>query len=287
MPVYRDYDQEALDAQYNNRAAVPDFARWTERWPVVSAQVRRQLSGRIDIPYGDGAAERLDIFPAKGSDTPILIFIHGGFWRALDKSMFSFVASGYVRAGIGVVAIGYPLVPSVALDALSDSVRRAVGWVYRHGKSFGGDPARIHLSGHSAGGHLTAMMLSTDWAARGLPADVVKGGAAISGIYDLEPIRLCYLNADVRLDAAMVRRNSPLLLVPERAGPLILSVGGRETDEFLRQQEVYAEAWHGAGLPLEIVPMPHEQHFSILDRFADPHNRLFGAVRRQILGEHP
>jgi len=287
MPVYRDYDQEALDAHYNNRAAVPDFARWTERWPVASAEVRRHLSGRIDVPYGDGAAERLDIFPAKGSDTPILIFIHGGFWRALDKSMFSFVAAGYVRAGISVVAIGYPLAPSVTLDAITDSTRRAVGWVYRHGKSFGGDPARIHLSGHSAGGHLTAMMLSTDWAARGLPADVVKGGAAISGIYDLEPIRLCYLNADVRLDAAMVLRNSPLLLVPERAGPLILSVGGRETDEFLRQQEVYAEAWHGAGLPLEIVPMPHEQHFSILDRFADPHNRLFGAVRRQILGPYP
>ena len=284
MPIYRDYDQEALDAQYNNRAAVPDFARWTERWPADSAAARSRLAARLDLAYGEHAAERLDVFPAAGGATPILVYIHGGFWRAMDKSIYSFVASAYVEAGISVVAVGYPLVPSVTLDALTESVRRAVGWVHRHGTSFGGDPARIHVAGHSAGGHLAAMMLSSDWTARGLPGDLVKGGTAVSGVYDLEPIRLCYLNADLRLDPEMARRNSPLELVPETGAPLILAVGGRETDEFRRQQEVYAEAWHGAGLPLEIVSLPQDQHFSILDRFAEAKSPLFRAVGRQILG---
>ena len=148
-------------------------------------------------------------------------------------------------------------------------------------------PARIHVSGHSAGGHLTALMVSSDWAALGLPADLLKGGCAVSGIYDLEPIRLCYLNADVRLDAAMAARNSPLALVPRAAPPLILTVGGRETDEFRRQQAVYAEAWQAAGLPLEIVALPEDQHFSILDRFATAGSPLFAALERQILGARP
>ncbi|MFI4988275.1 MAG: alpha/beta hydrolase [Alphaproteobacteria bacterium] len=282
MPVYRDYDQAELDAQYNNRAAVPGYARWSERWPVASAEARQHLAGRLDVPYGAAAAERLDIFPAARPQSPVLLFIHGGYWRANDKSSFSFVASGYVEAGVSVVAVGYPLAPRVTLDALTESIRRAVGWVHRNAGSFGADPARIHVSGHSAGGHLTAMMLSTEWTARGLPGDVVKGGAAISGIYDLEPIRLSYLNADVRLDAAMAERNSPLLLVPDKAAALILTVGGRETDEFRRQQEIYGEAWHGAGLPLELVPMPEDQHFSILDAFAAPASPLFSAVLRQI-----
>jgi arylformamidase len=282
MHVFRNYDQAQLDAQYNNRAAVPDFARWTERWPVESAAIRTRLKGRIDVPYGSGERQTLDIFPAAGSRNPVLIYIHGGFWRALSKSDFSFVAEPYVAKGIAVAMVGYPLTPTVTLDELVESVRQAVTWTCRNAASFGGDPARIHVTGHSAGGHLTAMMMSTDWAARGMPADLVKSGCAISGIYELEPIRLCYLNADVRLTEAMVPRNSPVELIPERANPLILTVGGQETDEFLRQQEVYAEAWHGAGLPLEIVPMPKAQHFSILDGFTDPDNPLFQAVVRQI-----
>jgi arylformamidase len=284
MPVYRDYDQAQLDAQYNNRAAVPDHIRWIERWPKASAEARARLSGRLDVPYGRGDRQKLDIFPAQGALRPILVFIHGGYWRALGKEDFSWVASGYVQAGITFVAVGYPLCPTVTLDELTESVREAVGWVYRNAAAFGGDPARIHVSGHSAGGHLTAMMLSTDWAARALPAAAVKGGCAISGIYDLEPIRLSFLNADVGLTPGMAQRNSPIRALPADAAPLILTVGGRETNEFRRQQQLYGDAWRSAGLPLEIVPAPDDQHFSIVDRFADPGHALFRAVRRQISG---
>jgi arylformamidase len=284
MAVYRSYDQAQLDAQYNNRAAVPEHPRWTERWPRAAAEARAALEGRLDIAYGSGPRETLDIFPAGESPAPVLAFIHGGFWRALDKSQFSFIAPTWVARGVAVAMIEYPLAPAATLDAIVESVRTAMGWLHRNAASFGGDAARLHVAGHSAGGHLTAMMLSTDWPARGLPADLVKSGCAISGIYDLEPIRLCYLNHDVRLDAAMAQRNSPLALVPARAAPLMLAVGGKETEEFLRQQEVYAEAWHGKGLPLALVPIPEDQHFSILDGLADPASPLFRALARQILG---
>jgi len=284
MLVYRNLKQAQLDAQYNNRAAVPDHAHWTDRWPAASRKARVGLGGRIDVPYGPGERQKLDIFPAAGTRRPILIFIHGGYWRSLSKNEFSWIAPAYVQAGIAVVMVGYPLCPTVTLDDLTENVREAIGWVYRNAESFGGNPARIHVSGHSAGGHLTAMMLSTDWSTRGMPADPLKGGTAISGIYDLEPIRLCFLNDDVRLTSEMARRNSPIHLVPKQAAPLILAVGGRETDEFLRQQEIYGDAWHGAGLPLDIVPMRADQHFSIVDGFADPSNPLFRRVCRQILG---
>lgn len=284
MPVYRSYDQAQLDAQYNNRAAVPDHARWLERWPRASAEARARLGGRLDVPYGVGERHKLDIFPTTGKRTAVLAFIHGGYWRAFDKGDFSLVAPAFVQAGISVAAISYPLAPVATLDEITESARQALAWLFRNAASFGGDPARLFVAGHSAGGHLTAMMMSTDWAARGLPADLVKGGSAISGIYDLEPIRLCYLNQDIRLSAEMVPRNSPLRVLPKKAGPLILAVGGKETDEFRRQQATFAEAWRGAGLPLEIVPMPEDQHFSILDGFADPTSPLFQAVKRQILG---
>lgn len=288
MTVYRNYDQAALDAQYNNMAAVPNHARWTDRWPAASAAARQRLGTKLDVPYGPGERLKLDIFKAAGDKPPVLAFIHGGYWRARSKEDFSFVVSEYVQAGITTVMVGYPLCPTVTLDQLTECVRNAIGWIYKNAPSFGGDPARIHVAGHSAGGHLTAMMLSTDWRARGLPADVVKGGCAISGIYDLEPIRLCYLNADIRLTPEMAARQSPLEQIPASSGPLILTVGGKETNEFLRQQEVYADAWHGAGLPLDIVPMPDDQHFSIVDGFANPANPLFRALLDQILrdGRH-
>lgn len=288
MPVYRGYDQAQLDAQYDNLRAVPDHGRWTERWPVASAEARAALGGRLDVPYGPGERERFDIFPAQSSLTgaraPVMIFIHGGYWRSRSKSDFSFIAPAYVREGIAVAMMGYPLAPAASLDEIVESARQGVAWVYRNAASFGGDPARLHVAGYSSGGHLTTMTMSTAWEARGLPADLVKGGCALGGLYDLEPIRLSYLNADLHLDAASVLRNSPLHLVPRRAGPLILAAGGDETDEFRRQQEIYAKAWRGAGLPLAILPLPGRQHYSILDEFADPARPLFQAVRQQILG---
>lgn len=284
MLVYRDYDQAQLDAQYDNGIAVPDRARWTDRWPVGSSEARARLGGKLDVPYGTRDREKLDIFPAAESRAPVLMFVHGGYWKMRSKSEFSFIAPAYVAAGISVVMVGYPLAPAARLDEITESVRRAVVWAYRNAASFGGDSERIHISGYSSGGHLTGMAMATDWAAHGLPVDVVKSACAVSGVYDLEPFRLCSLNAEVGVTKEIVERMSPLHLIPRKSGPLILTVGGRETDEFRRQTQSYADVWHRAGLPLEIVPMPEDNHYSIMDGFADATNPLFRAVVRQIFG---
>ncbi|HLJ19386.1 MAG TPA: alpha/beta hydrolase, partial [Stellaceae bacterium] len=170
--------------------------------------------------------------------------------------------------------------------------RAAVAWLHRNARDYGIDAARIHVAGHSAGGHLTAMMLATDWAPLGLDRNPVRGACAISGLYDLEPIRLCYLNDVLSLEAAEAARNSPLHHLPKQSPPLILSVGTGETDEFLRQQAEFATAWRAAGLPLEMADQPGDHHFSVIDRLGQPNSPLHRAVMRQIsssfsVGEEP
>ena len=282
--IYRGYDQAGLDAQYFLRGRVTDFQSYFDDYAARSAKIRQSLPCRLDVSYGTAPGERLDIFPAAQPGAPVHCFIHGGYWQAMDKSDFDFVAEGLVPFGAAVAVINYALAPSVGMDEIVRQNRAALAWVWRHAASFGGDPARIYVSGHSAGGHLTAMMLSTDWpkVAADLPADLVKGGCAISGLYDLEPIRLCYLNEKLQMDAAVAARNSPILHVPSRAGSLMLCVGGAETDEFLRQQAAYAEAWRARRLPLEIVAAPGLHHFSVVDELARPAGALNQAVRRQM-----
>jgi len=277
VTVFRDYDQAGLDAQYNNRAAVPDHPIYLERWARESAQARETLPCHLDLAYGTGAREWLDVFPAgHGKAAPALVFIHGGYWKALDKSDFSYPATTLVEAGIAYVALGYPLAPAAGMDEIVASVRRALAWLWREGSGHGVDPARLVVSGHSAGGHLTAMMLATDWAAVAddLPADLVKGGLSISGLYDLEPVRLSYHNVELRLDAQAVRRNSPLRHLPVAAAPLALVVGAKETDEFRRQQQEFLAAWRARGLEGSGAEFPGRNHFSIIDGLSDPASPL-------------
>src|SRR6185295_14458485 len=228
-PVFREYDQQALDAEYNNREKVKDSADWLSRYAIASAETRAALECRLDLVYGPHPGERLDVFPARGPSAPVHVFVHGGYWQRLDKSDSSFVARGLQPSGMAVVVINYALIPTVDMDELVRQCRASIVWVHRHAASFGGDPNRIFVSGHSAGGHLAAMLMSTDWSAfAGLPADVVKAGCGISGLYDLEPIRLSYLNETLGLTMETARRNSPVHLVPASAGPLLLPVGALE-----------------------------------------------------------
>jgi arylformamidase len=282
-PIFRTYDRAALDREYNNRGKVADFADYLARYPRESEATRRQLAGRLDVAYGPSPTETLDIFPAAGSGpAPVNVFIHGGYWMALDKRDFSFVARGLQPAGAAVVVINYALVPSVHMDELVRQCRAAVAWVHGNARSFGGDPDRIFVSGHSAGGHLTAMCLATDWASFGAPAGVVKGGSGISGLYDLEPIRLCYLNDTLKLDAETARRNSPTLLRPTSRAPLMLPVGGLEGPEYHRQTEELAAGWRKHGAACEVVDMPGIQHFSIVSQLEAPASELSRAIHRQM-----
>ena len=282
-PVFRDYDQKALDAEYNNRVKVKNAMDWMARAGGESARTRAELPLRFDVPYGAHHAERLDIFPAtRPGPAPVHVFIHGGYWQRMDKADFSFVARGLGPAGAATVVINYGLVPSIDLDTLVRQCRAAVAWVHRHAIEWGGDPGRISISGHSAGGHLVAMLLATDWPALGVPSDVVKSGCAISGLYDLEPIRLCYLNQVLALTPEVAQRNSPVLLAPSRATPLILAVGGAEGPEYHRQTDALAAAWRARGVPIEVMDLPGHDHFSIVAELESPFSSLARAIQTQM-----
>jgi arylformamidase len=281
--IFRGYDRQALDREYNNRAKVASSADYLARYPRESEATRRALASRLDVPYGPSPAETLDIFPAAGpGPAPVNVFIHGGYWMALDKRDFSFVARAFQPAGVATVVVNYALIPSVDMDELVRQCRAAVAWVHRHAASFGGDPDRLFVSGHSAGGHLTAMCLATDWRAFGAPPDAVKGGAGVSGLYDLEPIRLCYLNDTLKLDAVVARRNSPVHLAPTSRAPLLLPVGGLEGPEYHRQSDDLAAAWRRHGVACEVLDMAGIDHFSIIGQLEDPASELGRAILGQM-----
>ena len=282
-PVFRDYDQKALDAEYNNRTKVKDAMEWVARFGAESARARAELPLRFDVPYGDHHAERLDVFPAaRPGPAPVHVFVHGGYWQRMDKADFSFVARGLRPAGAVTVIVNYGLVPSIEFDELVRQCRAAVAWVHRHAREWGGDPDRISVSGHSAGGHLVAMLLATDWAEFGAPADIVKAGCAISGLYDLEPIRLCYLNEVLNLTPEVARRNSPVHLAPARPTPLILALGGTEGAEYHRQAGDLAFAWRAHGVPIEVMDLAGHDHFSIVAELESPFSPLARAIQGQL-----
>jgi arylformamidase len=281
---YKEYDRHYLDAQYNLRAVVPTFQEHFDRWDVRSEETRGRYQCDLDIPYSSGPLECLDIFPSGKPNSPVMVFIHGGYWQGSDKSQFSFLAEGFVPIGINFVAANYSLAPDAGMDEIVSQNRNALRWVWQHAAEFGSDPDKIFASGHSAGGHLTAMLASTDWPdfGAGLPPNLVKGICCISGIFDLEPIRSCYLNDVLKMNEDVSRHNSPIRNLPKVKIPLILSVGGLETDAFQQQSEHYAARWRSKGLPLEEIAMPGFHHFNVVDELANPASPLNGAVIRQI-----
>jgi arylformamidase len=274
---------DRLDAEYNARLRVADYARFLEQWARESAIARERSSRRLDIAYGDGPAETLDLFPSTRDRAPVLVFVHGGFWRALDKSDFSFVAPVFARAGALVVVPNYALAPTVTVETITLQVARAVAWTWRHAALYGGDPARIVVAGHSAGGHLAAMMVACRWPelAPDLPPRVLSGGLSVSGLFDLEPLaRAPFLRDDIALDAAGVRRLSPARFAAP-VGPLYAVVGGAESDEFQRQNALIRQAWGKAVVPVcEAIPGAH--HYDVLDDLIDPHGRLHGLAMRLL-----
>ena len=284
QPLFLGYDREALDREYDNRGKVANFAEYLARYPAESARARDTLPVRLDLRYGPTPGETLDVFLPEGRGPwPVHVFVHGGYWRSLDKQDFSFVAGAFQPAGVLVIVINYALIPTVDMDELVRQVRASVAWLHRNVGALGGDPSRLTVSGHSAGGHLVAMLMSTDWGSfAGLPDDVIKAGCGISGLYDLEPIRLCYLNETLGLTAGSARRNSPVHLVPAAAGRLLLAVGADEGDEFHRQTESLAAAWLRRGLTVEVMDMAGHDHFSIVTELGDRGTALSRAILRQI-----
>jgi arylformamidase len=274
---------QELDRQYNARAAIPGHAQIFARWAEQSALARQQHRCEQDYYYGSTPAETLDLFPARNPGAPLLVFIHGGWWRSLDKSDFSFIAPAFVAAGVSVALVNYTLAPRATIEEIVRQMLRACAWCWRNAAGFGADPQRLHVVGHSAGGHLAAMMLAADWPAwaADLPRDMICGGLAISGVYDLEPVaRTPFLKGDLRLDKAAALRASPLRYPPSRSVPLHTAVGGLESDEFRRQSRIIRAAWpHCAG---HHVDLPEHNHLTVVDELARPHSPLHRAALRMM-----
>jgi arylformamidase len=275
---YREMDPAEIDRQLNLRACWPEHGQYFQRWASASAAARTRLEGRLDLAYGEAEGETLDLFPdpARSEPTPLLVFIHGGYWQGLDKGDFSYLAPPFVEAGIAFASVNYDLAPKVGVGDIVVQVLKAIAWLTEAAPAHGVDPERIFVAGHSAGGHLAAVAMG---------AEPVKGGCSISGIYELEVMRLSYHQEVLKLDPETVRAMSPLRNLPERAGPLICAVGSEETEEFLRQQDEMVAAWRGQGLDARVVDLPGRNHFSAVDALGDTSHPLFAAVRDLALGE--
>jgi arylformamidase len=275
------YDPQWLDRMYNNRALVPEHGEHFRRWADTSKVARDTQPCTLDVAYGDGTNETLDIFPSTARNAPVLVFIHGGYWRSLDKSDHSFIAPAFSAQGACVVVPNYALCPGTAAapvtipDIVLQMVK-ALAWTWSNVSQYGGNPARISVIGHSAGGHLAAMMLACQWKrwAPALPADLVKNAMSISGLYDLEPlVHTPMLQGDLRLTPEQASRASPALFAPPSRGVLYTVAGADESDEFLRHNALIEQAWGSKTVPVREALLGLN-HFSILEALTDPNHRL-------------
>jgi arylformamidase len=270
---------EEVERGYNNRAAVPEHPYWIEQFTARSQAAVEALRPTLDLRYGNGPKEALDLFlpptPARGT----FAFIHGGYWRTFDKADHSFVAPAFVAAGYAAAVINYDLCPHATVASIVDQCRRAVVWLAREAPALGA-PAPLVLAGHSAGGHLTAMMYAVDWRAEGLAQAPFAGGVSLSGVHDLAPLVLSSYNVDLRLDEAEAKRVSPVNAQPTVDVPLLLAVGADETSEFLRQTRLLWDAWprnRPAGMR-EALAIAHRHHFNVVLDYTDPASALTQAT---------
>jgi arylformamidase len=273
--VFLDYDQMELDAAYFQPDYEPNFTQVAKRYASNSEITRARLGQPQRIAYGPTEIEKLDIYRTKPSNAPIFVFIHGGAWRVGLAKTSAFLAETFVNAGAHYVVPDFVWVQDAggSLMPMADQVRRAVAWVYKNAKSFGGDPSRIYVGGHSSGGHLAGVVLTTDWQKDfGLPANMIKGGVCLSGMYDLTPVRLSARSSYVKFDDAMVEALSSQRHLEQLHAPLIVAYGTYETPEFQRQSRDFAAAVKAAGKPVQLIVAENYSHMEMPETLANPYD---------------
>ena len=278
MAIYKSYNQEQLDSQYNNRLHVPDYAAYFERWESLSRKAEKEHTVFKDIFFGNHLNECLDIFPAPTPFSKTLVFIHGGYWHLLDKAMFHFLAPTFLQYNVTTVLINYPLAPNASMDMIVSSCRKAMYWLHNNITLYNGDPSQLYVAGHSAGGHLASMLMVNN----DLQSDqfFLKGVISISGLFRLKPLMLSNLNSVLQMDAVMAKKNSPIYLEPVKQCPLLLAVGTDETDEFKEQSGEMYNSWKHKHSSVELLNIPGRNHFSILDAITENGSSLQTATLR-------
>ena len=272
MNVYKQYNQEQLNNQYNMRLHVPDYAEYFDRWERLSRETAEHNTLLKDMPFGDHPEELLDIFPSKIHQSKTLVFIHGGYWHLLDKSMFRFLAEHFLKYNVTTVLINYPLAPRSSINEIVASCRKALQWLHDNIVRFNGDPGELYLMGHSAGGHLASMLMVEE------EAKFVRAMISLSGLFRLEPVMLSYLNDSIGMDRENAANNSPVFLEPASDCPLLLVTGSEETDEFHVQSEELYNRWKDKCCSADLVIVPAKNHYSILDAVVEKDSILRDSI---------
>ena len=279
-PLWASLPEEEHEFQYNPQRAFPNFADYQAQRAPANAAARSNLTAHLDLPYGDHPLRRVDLFPAAtGAGTaPVHIFFHGGYWRAQDKENFAFIAAPLVASGVTAVIANYELCPASTLDGVVDSALAAFEWICRTIADYGGDPTRISVSGHSAGAHLCAEVLATDWRERGIDPSAIRGAVMISGIFNPAPTIRTTVNMQLNLTPEIAARHNVEFRPPRVACPTWVFAGGREPWHWIDQSYRYAHHLHRHGGDPEVHVLPGYNHFDIIQQFQDDGSPILRAT---------
>jgi arylformamidase len=278
MLIYKQYNEAQLNNQYNIRLHVPAFADYFERWEQLSKETREKYQFVKDIRYGDHERECLDVFPSAKPNSKTLVYIHGGYWHLFDKSKFHFIADAFHDDNVTTVLINYPLAPASTIGEMVASCRKAILWLHKNVQQFNGDPQQVYIIGNSAGAHLAAMLLQKEWMQQNT-VDFIKGVSLLSGIFNLLPVQLLQLNSVLNISDKIAMHNSPVTLIPAGNCPVLVCVGGDETDEFKCQSKALYDAWKDKNAAVRFLELAGINHYSMLELLLNKTASLPVAVR--------
>lgn len=283
MSLYRDMDAETLEAKYNLGALRPDLPDVMQRWQERTNRLSGQSHVRTDLSYGDGERDKLDFYSA-GQGSPLLIYIHGGYWQRGDKNLYGWISEAFVQHGISVAVPNYNLTPSVRIGQIAPQLQRAVLTLWQQADTLGFARDNMTVMGHSAGGHLTAMMMATQWPEidAALPSQLFHGAVPISGIFELEPLVHTSINTGPGMDIDEARANSPCHIPPVTDATQLVAVGGGETTELIRQSDDHATRYQTAQRSMPRYTVPGADHFDALEPLAQADSEFFSQVMALI-----